>query len=273
MKTTIQVDKIEIGNGKPLVIIAGPCVIEDFDTTFRIASELKELTDSLQLPLIFKASFDKANRTAIDSYRGPGITDGLETLSRIKEQLDVALISDVHSTDQVAQAAQVLDVIQVPAFLCRQTDFILSVARSGKPVNIKKGQFLAPWDVANIVQKIESVGNKKILLTDRGTMFGYNNLVVDFRSVPIMQQTGYPVIFDATHSVQLPGGAGTSSGGQREYAPVLARSAVAAGADGVFLEVHPDPDRALCDGPNSLKLDTLPALFKQLKAIQQALEI
>jgi 2-dehydro-3-deoxyphosphooctonate aldolase (KDO 8-P synthase) len=255
----------------PLAIIAGPCVIEDFETTYQTAAFLKNLTGKLQIPFIFKASYDKANRTSIDAYRGPGVDEGLATLARIKADLDIALISDVHDIHQIEKAAQVLDVLQVPAFLCRQTDFILEVARSGKPINIKKGQFLAPWDVANIIEKMASVGNRQILLTERGAMFGYNNLVVDFRSVPIMQATGYPVIFDATHSVQLPGGAGTHSGGQRQYAPVLARAAVAAGADAIFMEVHPDPDHALCDGPNSLPTDTLEPLLVQLKAIRAAL--
>ncbi|KJS30901.1 MAG: 2-dehydro-3-deoxyphosphooctonate aldolase [Desulfatitalea sp. BRH_c12] len=271
MKTIVQVASLNIGQGMPLAIIAGPCVIEDFETTYQTAAFLKNLTGKLQIPFIFKASYDKANRTSIDAYRGPGVDEGLATLARIKADLDIALISDVHDIHQIEKAAQVLDVLQVPAFLCRQTDFILEVARSGKPINIKKGQFLAPWDVANIIEKMASVGNRQILLTERGAMFGYNNLVVDFRSVPIMQATGYPVIFDATHSVQLPGGAGTHSGGQRQYAPVLARAAVAAGADAIFMEVHPDPDHALCDGPNSLPTDTLEPLLVQLKAIRSAL--
>ena len=267
MHKKIQVEKLAVGPGAPLTIIAGPCVIEDFETTLEIASFLKTLTDKLELNFIFKASFDKANRTSINAFRGPGLDDGLRMLAAVKSKLGVALISDVHVIDQVEAAARVLDVIQIPAFLCRQTDFILAAGRSGKPINIKKGQFLAPWDVANIVEKVESTGNRRILLTERGTMFGYNNLVVDFRGIKVMQDAGYPVIFDATHSVQLPGGAGQSSGGQREYAPVLARAAVAAGADGVFLEVHPHPERALCDGPNSLPLDALPDLFQSLKAI------
>ena len=269
MDTIVQVENLRIGKGMPLAIIAGPCVIEDFDMTLRIASELKQLTAQLQIPFIFKASFDKANRTAINAYRGPGLEEGLAILAKIKADLSIPLLSDVHEIGQVQKAAEVLDVIQIPAFLCRQTDFILEVARSRKPVNIKKGQFLAPWDVTNVVDKIKSMGNHQILLTERGAMFGYNNLVVDFRGIPIMQANGFPVIFDATHSVQLPGGAGNSSGGQREYAPVLARAAVAAGADGVFFEVHPDPDNALCDGPNSLPLDRLADIFTQLKAIHQ----
>jgi len=272
MQTTVHVDKLHIGKGMPLVLIAGPCVIEGFDTTYQIASELKALTQRLGVPLIFKASYDKANRTSISAFRGPGITEGLRTLEQIRSGLGIPVLSDVHEIDQVQRAAQVLDILQVPAFLCRQTDFLLEVARTGKPVNIKKGQFLAPWDISNIIDKVASTGNRRILLTERGAMFGYNNLVVDFRAIPIMQATGYPVIFDATHSVQLPGGAGNSSGGQREYAPVLARAAVAAGADGIFMEVHPQPDKALCDGPNSLSLDALEPLLIQLKTIHQAIQ-
>ncbi len=252
-----------------LAIIAGPCVIEDEKTTFETAAFLKSLTAELGLPFVFKASFDKANRTSIHSYRGPGERKGLEILARIKSDLGIPVLSDVHEMHQIDAAAQVLDVIQIPAFLCRQTDFLLAVARTGKPINVKKGQFLAPWDVINIVEKLQSVGNVEIVLTERGAMFGYNNLVVDFRGIAIMQATGCPVVFDATHSVQLPGGAGKSSGGQREYAPALAKAAVAAGVDGIFVEVHPQPDQALCDGPNSLPLDSLHALFSQLKAIHQ----
>jgi 2-dehydro-3-deoxyphosphooctonate aldolase (KDO 8-P synthase) len=257
----------------PFFLVSGPCVIEDEAVTLRIATRLKELTDSLGIPFTFKASYDKANRTAITSFRGPGITDGLRVLARIKEALDVPILSDVHRINDVATAAQVLDVIQIPAFLCRQTDLLLAVAKTGRPVNVKKGQFLAPWDMVNIVDKIRSVSSVQPMITERGVMFGYNNLVVDFRGIQIMQQTGCPVVFDATHSVQLPGGGGTRSGGQREFAPVLARAAMAAGADGVFLEVHEDPDKALCDGPNSLPLDELPALLVQLKAIKTALAV
>ncbi len=271
MKTPVQIGAIEVGPGAPLLIIAGPCVIEDFETTYHIAERLKALTQKLGLPFLFKASFDKANRTSLHSFRGPGLEEGLSILRRIKSNLAVPVLSDIHAIDQVEPAAQVLDVLQVPAFLCRQTDFILAVARSGKVVNVKKGQFLAPWDVAHIVEKIHSTGNRGVFLTERGAMFGYNNLVADMRAIRIMQDGGLPVVFDATHSVQLPGGAGRSSGGQREYAPVLARAAVAAGADGVFLEVHPNPDEALCDGPNSLPLDTLEPLLKQLQAIHHVL--
>ena len=255
----------------PFFLVSGPCVIEDEAVTLRIADRLKTLTESLGIPFTFKASYDKANRTAITSFRGPGMTDGLRVLAKVKETLDVPVLSDVHRISEVSAAAEVLDVIQIPAFLCRQTDLILAVARTGKPVNVKKGQFLAPWDMVNIVEKIRSVSSVQPMITERGVMFGYNNLVVDFRGIQIMQQTGCPVVFDATHSVQLPGGAGTRSGGQREFAPVLARAAIAAGADGVFLEVHEDPDKALCDGPNSLPLDQLPGLLVQLKAIKAAL--
>lgn len=270
MHQIVQIEDISIGYSHPLVLISGPCVIEGEDITFEIASFLKSLTQELNIPFVFKASYDKANRTSIRSYRGPGMEKGLEILYRIKTELGVKIISDVHQVSEIAQAARVLDIIQIPAFLCRQTDFILAVAKTGKPVNIKKGQFLAPWDMANVVEKLASVGNRRLLITERGAMFGYNNLVTDFRGIKIMQDTGYPVIFDATHSVQLPGGSGTSSGGQREFAPILARAAVAAGADGIFMEVHKDPDKALCDGPNSLKLDSLRELLLQLKAIKAA---
>jgi len=270
MGNIVKTDNISIGQGSQLVLISGPCVIENYEMTYNIASFLKELTDHLDIPFIFKASYDKANRTSINSYRGPGLADGLDILERIKTELDIAIISDVHTIDEIEDAARVLDIIQIPAFLCRQTDFILKVSETGKPINVKKGQFLSPWDVKNIVDKVTSTGNRQVLLTERGTMFGYNNLVVDFRGIKIMQDLGYPVIFDATHSIQLPGGAGSSSGGQREFAPTLARAAVAAGVDGLFMEVHPEPDRALCDGPNSLKLDTLEGLLSQLMAIRKA---
>lgn len=271
MHNIVHTGDIAIGRGHPLVLISGPCVIEDYSTTLNIASYLKDLTRQLDIPFIFKASYDKANRTSLDSFRGPGVKDGLEILERIKSELDINILSDVHRIAEVQDAARVLDVIQIPAFLCRQTDFILEVAGTGKPVNIKKGQFLAPWDMVNIVEKVTSTGNNQILITERGTMFGYNNLVTDIRGIKIMQDTGWPVIFDVTHSIQLPGGAGKSSGGQREFAPVLARAAVAAGADGLFMEVHPDPDKALCDGPNSLPLEALSDLLGQLKAIRKAI--
>lgn len=270
MTTTVNIANIPIGNNHPIVIIAGPCVIENRNITFQIAHYLKELSQKLDIPLIFKASYDKANRTSLSSFRGPGLLDGLDILAQIKKELGLLVISDVHSIKEIDKAADILDIMQIPAFLCRQTDLILEVAKTQKPVNIKKGQFLAPWDIANIVEKIASTGNTNILITERGSMFGYNNLVVDFRGINIMQETGYPVIFDATHSIQLPGGAGKSSGGERKFAPILAKAAVAAGADGIFLEVHPDPDKALCDGPNSLVLDdSLYALIAKLKTIRE----
>jgi len=267
MSNLIQTGDIVIGRGSPLVLVSGPCVIEDYETTREIAGTLKEITSKLEIPFIFKASYDKANRTSIAAFRGPGLNDGLRVLKEIKEELGIPILSDVHRISEIPAAARILDIIQIPAFLCRQTDVIIEVAKTGKPVNIKKGQFLAPWDMANVVEKITSAGNHRILITERGTMFGYNNLVVDFRGFMIMRKIGYPVIFDATHSVQLPGGAGASSGGQREYAPVLARAAAAAGVDGIFMEVHSNPDKALCDGPNSLKLDTISELLSQLKSI------
>jgi 2-dehydro-3-deoxyphosphooctonate aldolase (KDO 8-P synthase) len=267
----VKTGNISIGQGSPLVLISGPCVIENYEMTFKIASFLKALTDQLNIPFIFKASYDKANRTSIHSFRGPGLMEGLNILKRIKSELDLVIISDVHRIAEIADAAQVLDIIQVPAFLCRQTDLIIEIAKTGKPLNIKKGQFLAPWDIINVVEKVTSAGNRQILITERGTMFGYNNLVVDFRGIKIMQDTGWPVIFDATHSIQLPGGAGKSSGGQREFASTLAAAAVAAGANGVFMEVHPDPDNALSDGPNSLRLDDLYELLSRLKAIRRSL--
>lgn len=271
MNNMVNVNDILIGNGAPLVLIAGPCVIESYDVTATIAAYLADLTRRLSIPLIFKASYDKANRTSIDSFRGPGLAEGLDILARIKTEFGLPVLSDVHHIDEIKRAANVLDVIQIPALLCRQTDFILEASKTKRPVNIKKGQFLAPWDVAHVVEKVKSTGNQKVMITERGFMFGYNNLVVDFRGIPIMQQQGCPVIFDATHSVQLPGGAGNKSGGQREFAPVLARAAVAAGADGIFLEVHPDPDKAFSDGANSLSLDSLPDLLMQLVAIRAAL--
>jgi len=267
MAKPIKIDNFSIGQGHPLVLIAGPCVIEDYETTREIAAYLKEATDKLEMPLIFKASFDKANRTSVTAFRGPGLTEGLRVLGEIKKEFGLPILSDVHRISEISAAARVLDIIQIPAFLCRQTDVIVEVANSGRVVNIKKGQFLAPWDIVNVVEKITSTGNRRILITERGAMFGYNNLVVDFRGFMIMRQTGYPLIFDATHSVQLPGGAGKSSAGDREYAPMLARAAVAAGVDGVFMEVHTNPEKALCDGPNSLKLDTIDNLHSRLKTI------
>jgi 2-dehydro-3-deoxyphosphooctonate aldolase (KDO 8-P synthase) len=272
MTETVRIGEISVGADHPLVVVAGPCVIENETTPLEIARHLAGLCRELEIPLIFKASYDKANRTSIRSFRGPGLVDGLAVLSRVREEVGIPVLSDVHRIGEIEKAAEVLDVIQVPAFLCRQTDFVLEVARAGKPVNIKKGQFLSPWDVANVIEKVRSTGNRQVLITERGTMFGYNNLVVDFRSLPILRETGWPVIFDATHSVQSPGGSGDRSGGDRRFAPVLAKAAVAAGADGVFTEVHFDPDRALCDGPNSLRIDALAGLYKELKAIRAAID-
>ncbi|NTU41517.1 MAG: 3-deoxy-8-phosphooctulonate synthase [Nitrospirales bacterium] len=253
----------------PLLIIAGPCVIEDEATVLQTAERLKEICAGLDLPFLFKASYDKANRTSIGSFRGPGMEKGLEILSAVKQRLRVPVISDIHSKEEIRPAAEVLDMIQIPAFLCRQTDIVLEASRTGKPVNIKKGQFLAPWDVKNIIEKFTSTGNKNLFITERGTSFGYNNLIVDFRGLPLMRSYGYPVIFDVTHSLQLPGGQGTSSGGQREFALPLARAAVAVGVDGLFMEVHPDPDKALCDGPNMIPLSELEGMLKTLKAIHE----
>lgn len=263
----IKINEIRIGNGNPLLLIAGPCVIESERECYNTAKRLKEITAELNIPLIFKSSYDKANRTSIDSPRGPGLKKGLKILKNIKDKLNLPILSDVHSKDEIKEAANVLDVIQIPAFLCRQTDFVIAVAKTKRIVNVKKGQFLSPWDTKNIIKKIESTGNKNILITERGFSFGYNNLVADMRSIPIMRQFGYPVVFDATHSVQLPGGAGTSSGGQREFVAHLARAAAAVGCDGIFMEVHPCPDKALCDGPNMINLDNLFLILKQLKEI------
>jgi 2-dehydro-3-deoxyphosphooctonate aldolase (KDO 8-P synthase) len=267
----VLIDNIHVGDNRPLLVIAGPCVIEDEDVTFYTARRLQEICDRLGLPLLFKSSFDKANRTSVVSYRGPGIDKGLRVLSEVKKKFGVPVVSDVHSVEQVRPAAQVLDVLQIPAFLCRQTDIILAASETGSPVNIKKGQFLAPWDMRNIVDKFTSTGNRRLLLTERGSSFGYNNLVVDYRGLPIMRALGYPVIFDVTHSLQLPGGRGQSSGGQREFAGPLARAAVAVGIDGLFMEVHPEPDRALCDGPNMIALDAVPQLLKEARDIRELL--
>ncbi len=265
----VSVGDIRIGKGHPLVVIAGPCVIESEGHAMKMAEALKAITDSIPAPLIFKASYDKANRTSLYSFRGPGLEKGLAVLEKIKRQVGVKVLSDVHSIQEVEKAAAVLDVLQIPAFLCRQTDLILAVGRTLKPVNVKKGQFLAPWDMKYVIEKLTSVGNHQILLTERGSTYGYNNLVVDMRSLVILRGMEYPVIFDATHSVQLPGGKGGSSGGQREFVRPLARAAVAAGVDALFLEVHDNPREALCDGPNSFHLDELPQLLEELVAIHR----
>lgn len=258
---------IQVGSRHPLLLIAGPCVLESEDLARETAAALNEITTRLAIPFVFKSSFDKANRTSLDSFRGPGLAEGLKILGRIREDLNVPVISDVHETNQVKEASKVLDVLQIPAFLCRQTDLLVEAARSGKAINLKKGQFLSPWDMANAVAKIRAAGNRNLMLCERGFALGYNNLVVDMRSLPVLRSLGCPVIFDATHSVQLPGGAGGSSGGQREFIPPLARAAVAAGIDGIFMEVHPQPEKALCDGPNSMPLTGVESLLKTLLKI------
>jgi len=256
-----------IGGGAPLALIAGPCAIESQQHALEMATALKEVTAAAGVPFIYKSSYDKANRTSVDGYRGPGLSAGLSVLQRVKEDVGVPVLSDVHEMEQVTAGAEVLDVLQIPAFLCRQTDLLLAAGRTGKPVNIKKGQFLAPWDMQHVARKIDSTANPRILLTERGASFGYNNLVADMRSLAIMRAFGYPVVFDATHSVQLPGGAGGASSGQREFVPALTRAAVGVGIDALFIEVHADPDRAPSDGPNMLKLADLPALLSQVVAI------
>ena len=265
----VKIGKIRIGRENPLALIAGPCVIENEETTFATARRLKEICDRLGIPLIFKSSYDKANRTSLSSFRGLGMERGLRILGDIRNELLVPVISDVHSVEEVRPASEVLDVLQIPAFLCRQTDLLLSASKTGKPVNVKKGQFLAPWDVKNIIEKFVSAGNQDLLITERGTSFGYHNLVVDFRGFPVIRSFGYPVIFDVTHSLQLPGGRGDASGGQREFALTLARAAVAAGVDGLFVEVHPDPGRALSDASTMIPLDEIEALLRQTKALHE----
>lgn len=264
---TIKLNNIKIGGNNPLVLIAGPCVVESQKSCFDAASQLKDIAQKIDIPFIFKSSFDKANRTSLKSFRGPGFVKGLKILKEIKDKLNVPLLSDVHTIEEAKAAAKVLDIIQIPAFLCRQTDLILAVADTGKIVNVKKGQFLAPWDIEQVIKKIESRGNKKILITERGSSFGYNNLVSDFRSLVIMRKFGYPVIYDATHSVQLPGGKGIASSGEVEFVPSLSRAAVAVGVDGLFLEVHQNPKKALCDGPNMLSLTQLIELLPVVKDI------
>jgi 2-dehydro-3-deoxyphosphooctonate aldolase (KDO 8-P synthase) len=265
----VAIGSITIGAGHPLALIGGPCAIEGESFMLDMASRLRDITAKAAVPFIFKSSYDKANRTSIYSYRGPGLQKGLEILQKIKDAVGVPVLSDVHAVEEVKPAAEVLDVLQIPAFLCRQTDLVVAAARTGKPVNVKKGQFLAPWDTQNIVEKVRSVGNDQVLLTERGASFGYNNLVVDMRSLVVMRSFDVPVVFDATHSVQLPGGAGTASSGQREFVPHLARAAVATGCDALFMEIHPDPDHAPSDGPNMLRLEDLPALLAQITQIDR----
>ena len=266
----VRLNNVTFGNPDEFVLIAGPCVIESEASALRHAEQISKIARDLKIPYVFKASYDKANRSSVNSFRGPGITEGLKILAKVKKEFQLPILSDVHSVQEVEQAKEVLDILQVPAFLCRQTDLILTCAKSKKIVNVKKGQFLSPWDMKNIVEKIESAGNQAILLTERGVSFGYQNLVSDFRAIPIMQSFGYPVIFDVTHSVQLPGGLGSASGGQAEFIPTLARCAVAAGADALFMEVHEDPKSAKSDGPNNLPLTHLQELLQILKQIRQA---
>jgi 2-dehydro-3-deoxyphosphooctonate aldolase (KDO 8-P synthase) len=268
---TVKLKNIIWGNGETLPFIAGPCVIENRDLVFKTCEKLKKITEKLKLPFIFKSSYDKANRTSVNSFRGNGMEEGLKILSDLKKEFDVFVLSDVHEISEVKAAAEVLDVIQIPAFMCRQTNLIIEAAKTGKVVNIKKGQFLAPDDVLNIVKKAYSTGNENILITERGTSFGYHNLVVDMRSFDIIHKLGIPVVFDSTHSVQLPGGAGDKSSGQREFVPSLLKAAVAAGCDGIFMETHPDPDNALSDGPNMVPLDQVEDLLKEVLRIKEAL--
>ena len=263
---------IAIGKGEPLALIAGPCVIEDEKLVLETAASVAAVCRSLEIPYIFKASYDKANRSSLQSFRGPGIDRGLEILARVRNELEIPVLTDVHDQHDVEKAAAVVDIIQIPAFLCRQTDLLLAAGRTGKPVNVKKGQFMAPEDMESITGKISSTGNDRILLTERGTTFGYHNLVVDFRGIPTMQATGCPVVFDATHSVQLPAAQGSCSGGDRRMIPTLAAAAVATGVNALFMEVHPDPDRALCDGANSLPLEQLKPLLSRLLRVWEAVK-
>jgi len=267
MASKINIGPLTIDTEGPFFLIAGPCVIEDAKRTLQVAHFLKETSDKLRIPTIFKSSYDKANRTSLNSFRGPGLEKGLEILQKVKEMTGLPVLSDVHRINELEKAAAVLDIIQIPAFLCRQTDLIVAAARVGRPLNIKKGQFISPREMGPTIDKATSTGNRHLLITERGTFFGYNNLVVDMRSIPIMKGFGFPVVFDATHSVQLPGGHGTRSGGQREFVGHLSKAAIAAGADGIFMEVHPDPDSALCDGPNSLPLREVEPLLHKLKDI------
>lgn len=272
MTRRIDIGGASIGGGASLLVIAGPCVIEDGDVTLRTARALKEICARVGLSLVFKSSYDKANRTSIGAFRGPGLERGLGILAEVRSSLGLPVLSDVHSVGEIGPASEVLDALQIPAFLSRQTDLIVEASRTGKPVNIKKGQFLAPWDMENILAKARSTGNENIIISERGASFGYNNLVVDFRGLPIMRAMGCPVVFDVTHSLQLPGGRGSSSGGQREFAGPLMRAAAAVGVDGLFMEVHPEPERALCDGPNMIPLGKVEELLATVKKIHDLLK-
>jgi 2-dehydro-3-deoxyphosphooctonate aldolase (KDO 8-P synthase) len=266
-------DAITIGGNNPFVLIAGPCMIESESLVMETAEKIKEITTKLGIPYVFKASFDKANRSSIFSERGPGLDKGLEILAKVKERFDLPVVSDIHEASQAEAAGEVLDIIQIPAFLCRQTDLLVAAGKTGKAINVKKGQFLAPWDMENVVTKLRETGNDNILLTERGSTFGYNNLVVDMRSLITMREMEVPVVFDATHSVQIPGGNGTSTGGKREFVPYLSRAAAAVGIDSIFMEVHPNPDEALSDGPNMVKLDNLEEVLKPIKEIDNLLKL
>ncbi len=266
-KHKFSVGGVEMGQGAPLFFVAGPCVIESEGHALMMAERLKEAARELRVPLIFKASYDKANRSSVKSFRGPGLKEGLRILAKVKKEIGVAILTDVHEAAQAAPAAEVCDVIQIPAFLCRQTDLLIAAGKTGCVVNVKKGQFVSPWEMANVVEKIASTGNEKIIVTERGAMFGYQNLVVDMRAFPILRKLGYPVVFDVTHSVQLPGGQGKSSGGQPEFIEPLARAGVAAGVDGVFMEVHDNPAKALSDGANALALEKFKPLVEKLTKI------
>ena len=272
MVRTQITNSLAVGDQCPLTLFGGPCVIESEDLTLKMAAEIKKVCDRLKINFVFKASFDKANRTSINSFRGYPIEEGLKILQKVKDEVGVPLVTDIHLPQQAAIAAEVVDILQIPAFLCRQTDLLVAAAATGKAINVKKGQFLAPWDMKNVVTKLESCGNNRIMLTERGTSFGYNTLVVDFRSLPQMRALGYPVVFDATHSVQMPGGQGNKSGGQREFVPYLARAAAAIGIDALFMEIHEDPDRALSDGPNMIHLANLENVLRSIVNVRNSLQ-
>ena len=265
----VRLQSIVFGDPKQFVLIGGPCVIESQDSAMRHAEKISQIARDLKIPYVFKASYDKANRSSIKSYRGPGLLEGLKILSKIKKEFDLPVLSDIHCQEEVGPASEVLDILQIPAFLCRQTDLIVAAGKTGRIVNVKKGQFLSPWDAKNIVDKLEEAGCQKILLAERGVSFGYQNLVNDFRAIPIMRSFGYPVVFDATHSVQIPGGKGTASGGMAEFIPTLARCGIVAGADSVFMEIHENPEKALSDGPNALHLTRLRSLLESLAALKR----
>ena len=267
MSRSVAIGSIQVGAGGPFAFLGGTCTIEGRESALRHAEAIRKITDELAIPFVYKSSFDKANRTSGSSPRGPGIDEGLKILAEVQSEIGVPVVTDIHEVAHVAPAAEVVDLLQIPAFLCRQTDLLLAAAESGKPVNIKKGQFLAPWDVSPIIDKVTATGNHQIMITERGASFGYNNLVADMRGLAFMADLGYPIVFDAGHSAQLPGGQGGTSGGQRQFIPALARAAIAVGVDAIFLETHEDPDHALSDGPNSYKLAELPALLRELKQI------